>query len=455
MWNIYPAHCQLGYYGGKFAGIVGVRYSLPGGETRDPRTEIETYFYINHLGFFWIEPGEWYFLFPLFFAGLVLYSIYLLAHQYHQTIGTQLKQQIKYQLLGALIGFGGGLTNFLPQLFDIFPFGNYVITLYVLFIGYSVISNRLFNLKTVAIELFVGGASLVFLINLLVSETPRDWFMRFVFFLLTLFFSFLIIRFVHRIEKLAEELEDANKQQGSLIHLISHEVKNGLGKANDVFAEIVEGNFDADVSGLKEFTRAALHDNRKVVEQVEDVLRSADFKTGKISYDKKLFDFREALQESTEKYKAEAEAKGLAFRVCIAEEQNYTVNGDRALIIGHLFKNLLENAINFTPQGSITVSLSARYGKVMLVVTDTGIGITPDDMKRLFTEGGHGKDSIKINVHSTGYGLFIAKQIVEAHGGRIWAESPASVHDYGEAKAGAGKGASFFVELPVVQLDSN
>ena len=69
---------------------------------------------------------------------------------------------------------------------------------------------------------------------------------------------------------------------------------------------------------------------------------------------------------------------------------------------------------------------------------DTGIGITEEDKTRLFTEGGHGKDSQTINAHSTGYGLYIAKQITLAHGGTIRAESE-----------GEGKGTTFFVELPV------
>jgi signal transduction histidine kinase len=58
-------------------------------------------------------------------------------------------------------------------------------------------------------------------------------------------------------------------------------------------------------------------------------------------------------------------------------------------------------------------------------------------MKSLFTEGGHGKESIKVNVDSTGFGLYIAKQVVDSHGGKIWAESE-----------GAGKGSRFIVELP-------
>jgi signal transduction histidine kinase len=74
----------------------------------------------------------------------------------------------------------------------------------------------------------------------------------------------------------------------------------------------------------------------------------------------------------------------------------------------------------------------------VLTSVDTGVGITPEDMKRLFTEGGHGAESIKVNVHSTGYGLYIAKQIAEAHGGAIRAESE-----------GKGKGSRFIVELPL------
>ena len=68
---------------------------------------------------------------------------------------------------------------------------------------------------------------------------------------------------------------------------------------------------------------------------------------------------------------------------------------------------------------------------------DTGIGINEEDKERLFTEGGHGKDSQKVNAHSTGYGLFIAKSIVLAHGGTIRAESD-----------GEGKGSTFIVEFP-------
>ena len=108
------------------------------------------------------------------------------------------------------------------------------------------------------------------------------------------------------------------------------------------------------------------------------------------------------------------------------------------MISEHVIRSLIDNSIRDTPHGAITVSLAPRGKMMRFSVKDTGVGITTDDMKRLFTEGGHGKDSIKVNVDSTGYGLFIAKQVVEAHDGKIWAESE-----------GAGKGSEFIVELPV------
>ena len=80
--------------------------------------------------------------------------------------------------------------------------------------------------------------------------------------------------------------------------------------------------------------------------------------------------------------------------------------------------------------------MSKTDGKILFSVKDTGVGLTKEDKEKLFTEGGKGKNSQKINVDSTGFGLFIAKNIVEAHNGKIWAESE-----------GEGKGSEFWVEL--------
>ena len=83
------------------------------------------------------------------------------------------------------------------------------------------------------------------------------------------------------------------------------------------------------------------------------------------------------------------------------------------------------------------VSPAKTNTTIRLSVKDSGIGVSAQDKDHIFTEGGRGEASQKVNPDSTGYGLFIVKGIVTAHGGRVWFESD-----------GAEKGTTFFIEMP-------
>jgi len=241
------------------------------------------------------------------------------------------------------------------------------------------------------------------------------------------------------IQKQEQELEVVNKQQENLLHFISHEIKGYLTKSEAGFAAIAEGDYGAIPEQLKTMSQGALADVRKGVRTVMEILDSSNMKKGTVGYKMQTFDFRTAVKEIVGHLKRDADKKGLTMDISISREGEYRLTGDEGKLRQHVIRNLVDNAIKYTPKGHIEVHLSDGDGKIHFSVKDNGVGITPEDMKNLFTEGGHGKDSIKINVHSTGYGLFIAKQVVEAHGGKIWAESE-----------GEGKGARFVVELPAL-----
>lgn len=246
------------------------------------------------------------------------------------------------------------------------------------------------------------------------------------------------IVYKHSLElaRLKHALEIVSAQQENLLHFISHEVKGYLTESEAGFAAIAEGDFGPVEPRLKTMAGNALASARKGVSTVMDILKASDMKQGTVAYEKAPVDFRSVVQSIASEQKAAAYEKRLGFDVDIAEG-NYAMQGDEEKLREHVIRNLIDNAIKYTPAGTIRVELSDGNNKIRFSVKDSGVGITPEDMAKLFTEGGHGKDSIKTNVHSTGYGLFIAKQIVEAHGGKIWAESE-----------GAGKGSRFIVELP-------
>ena len=340
--------------------------------------------------------------------------------------------------------FVGAITTFtllftfnliLPALFlnvRYIPLGALFIFPFIAFTAYAIYKHKTFHVRNIAPAILAFLLCLVTFGEIVFANNQSLLIFRISIFILTLIISIQFVRNLFNLER-------ANEQQESLIHFISHEVKGYLTKSGDTFAGILEGDYGAVGEEVKTLVGGAFKENRKGVKQVEDILRSSNQKKGTIQYDMKPFDFKKTVEKAVEEMGAEARAKGLEMKKDIDPNETFNMVGDENQLSEYLIRNLIKNAINYTLTGHITVSLSKKAGKLLFSVKDTGMGITEETMARLFTEGGRGADSVKINVHSTGYGLYIAKGIVEAHSGKIWAESE-----------GKGKGSTFFTELNLV-----
>lgn len=239
-----------------------------------------------------------------------------------------------------------------------------------------------------------------------------------------------------KLEKENQELSTTTKDQEKLIHLVGHEVKSYLTKSAGALAAIAEGDLGSVSQPVQQMAGSALQETRKGVDTVMDLLHGSDAAKGTLAIDKKPFDAKASILAIAQALKPSAEAKGLTFNL-FAGEGMYTMNGDEAKLRDQVFRNLIDNAIRYTQAGSIRMDLMTNGSVIRFEIKDSGVGITPEDMQKLFTEGGHGANSTTVNPESTGFGLSIAKQIVEAHDGKIWAES-----------AGPGTGSMFIVELP-------
>ncbi|MBI4066017.1 HAMP domain-containing histidine kinase [Candidatus Kaiserbacteria bacterium] len=332
-------------------------------------------------------------------------------------------------------------TVYLAELYALFT-----LPIFILFLTIAITTYGTFRLgDTVAKALFYiflvfSGAQFFFV------TTPASFALAVIAFLMTLSFGVLLLQSYEReaeirakVELLAKELRETNMRQESLMHFIGHEVKGYLTKDASAFAALFDGDFGKLSEELKPFVERALAQSRDGARSVTDILTASNQKKGTVSYTKEPFDLKALVAEIVEKAKQSAEEKKLAISFTTADDSGapYAFTGDKAKIGDNVLRNIIDNSINYTQSGSVAVSLKKGNNKIVFAVKDTGIGITEEDKKRLFTEGGHGKDSQKVNVHSTGYGLFIAKNIVEAHGGTIRAESE-----------GAGNGSTFIVELP-------
>jgi len=313
--------------------------------------------------------------------------------------------------------------------------------IFAAFLAYMIVRFKTFNIKLLGTQALVFSLgflvlSIAFIRNIENVRLVVAFTLTF-----TLFLGRALVSSVRReieqrekLQILNEELKGLLTQRESLVHLITHKVKASFTRSKYIFAEMVGGGFGELSAELKDMSKKGLDSDNEGIKTVDLVLNAFNLEKGIVKYEMAPLDFKAMVLDSAESRRAPAEAKGLKMNLEI-QDVDFTISGD-AFWLKEVTNNLIENAVRYTKEGSITVGLAKNNDKLLFTVKDTGVGINDEDKKNLFTEGGRGKNSVKVNVDSTGYGLFSVKLVVEAHGGRVWAES-----------GGEGAGSTFSVEL--------
>ena len=175
----------------------------------------------------------------------------------------------------------------------------------------------------------------------------------------------------------------------------------------------------------------------KVATQVEtlgqlaqEVLDLSLIESGKMPLKMSLCPLRKIVEQQTGRFQLQAKRKQLTLDIEIRDDLEVLVD---STLIGRVVSNLLHNAIKFTERGSISISADRLNGEipdshpevgdwVKVTIADTGIGISPDELARIFERFYKIDRARNRQEAGTGLGLAIARHIIEAHGGKIWAE---------------------------------
>lgn len=322
-------------------------------------------------------------------------------------------------------------------------YGLFGMPILLIYLGHLIVKYHAFDLRVFSAQALVFALIILIGSEFAFVENLTNRILVSITLVLTILFGIVLIRSVRReiqqrerIELLANELKQSNQHQVTLIHFITHQLKGFVTKSRNAFSMMLDGDYGPVPDSLRPIIEEGFRSDTRGVNTIQEILNAANLKSGKVTYVKAPVDVQGLVTTIVGDLKPNATAKNLELTVS-AEPGDYTIMGD-VMQLTNAFKNLIDNSIKYTLEGGIAVILSRQEQVVRLAIVDTGIGITPEDMKTLFTEGGHGQESHKVNVESTGFGLYIVKSIIEAHHGRVWAESE-----------GAGKGSTFIVELPV------
>jgi len=172
---------------------------------------------------------------------------------------------------------------------------------------------------------------------------------------------------------------------------------------------------------------------------ISDLLDIPRIETGQIIQEMREFSLLQVVKGCVDELSNRAKEKGIKLKAELPQSLP-NINGSSARL-QQVIANLLDNAITYTPKGEVTIRVSEKDNDIRVEVMDTGIGIPPEDLPRLFEDFFRGSN---VEVKGTGLGLSIAKRIVEAHRGRIWAESPCPE---------TNKGSKFTLALPKGELN--
>jgi signal transduction histidine kinase len=245
--------------------------------------------------------------------------------------------------------------------------------------------------------------------------------------------------------RLFEQVRRANDAKTEFVSFVSHELKQPMTSMRG-YIDLL----DQQVAGeLNDVQRTFLDTVRSNVNRmntlVSDLLDISRIESGRIQINLGVVSIEQVIEEALQTMHGQIEAKQQPLEVDISPDLP-PVRGDRDRLV-QILTNMVSNAHKYTPEGGQITVRAQKWpgagvnGFVLCSVTDTGVGMSPEDQARLFTKYFRSEDPAVRNVAGTGLGLVITKSLVELQGGEIWVESE------------VGAGSTFAFTIPVAQVE--
>ncbi|UCF12713.1 MAG: HAMP domain-containing histidine kinase [Thermoplasmatales archaeon] len=235
----------------------------------------------------------------------------------------------------------------------------------------------------------------------------------------------------NKIEKYNKTLEKLLSQKDEFIGQLGHDLKNPLTPLVGLLPMITEQEKDPK---LKEHLRLLTSNAEYMRELIFKTLQLARLRSSNVKFDIQHINLNEEIDNVLDRQQSFLKENNINIENEVNDK--ISIKADK-LRLGELFNNLITNAVKYTPKDGGVITIEAKKDRdfVTISVKDSGIGMTKEQLGRIFDEFYRADKSMNI-MDSTGLGLSICKRIVEKHGGRIWAESP-----------GKGKGTTFYFTL--------
>lgn len=393
----------------------------------------------------------------VFFAIIVILTFLILFNLFRKyfILSKREKLKVQYFLIGiALFALFNLIFNVVFPIirgtYEYYQFGDYSAIFFLGFTAFAIVKRELFDIRVVLTQLLVGVIGLILFVQSIVAETFWQKVFGLGLFILFCIFGWFLIRSVLKEIELRKELEKAYKELKKLdeaktefLSIASHQLRSPLTVIKGYISMALSGNYGKVEGKTKGFLKNVYISSERLIDLVNNLLNVTRIQMGKMKFEFQDIQIEDIIKDTVKDFLPQAKGKGLSLKFekpILPQSQDKKLPKIKAdsQKIRQVILNLVDNAIKYTEKGEIKVSakLKVKSKKIQIVIEDTGIGLKKEEINDIFKIFDRGAEAPQVNTGGSGVGLYVAKEMVKVHKGRIWAES-------------RKKGSRFIVELPV------
>jgi PAS domain S-box-containing protein len=233
------------------------------------------------------------------------------------------------------------------------------------------------------------------------------------------------------------QIRRVEKMKSEFVTVAAHQLRTPASATKWTTKMLLDGDLGSLTDEQKEAIRKAYVANNKMIDLINHLLDVAQIEEGRYLSKLALLDMEPIIFSVLKDQEEIIKEKSMKIKIQKPEQEipKLMIDSEKMSIA---ISNIINNALRYTPKGgTVTIIISIKNQEVEVQISDTGYGIPKLDQKKIFSKFFRAGNIIKIETEGTGLGLFIAKNIIEAHGGRIWFESREN------------QGTSFFFTMPI------
>jgi len=232
-----------------------------------------------------------------------------------------------------------------------------------------------------------------------------------------------------------EKLHKLDRAKSEFLSIASHQLRTPLTSIKGFTSLILEGTYGKVSKDVRKVLEKVFLSNERLIRLVEDLLNITRIESGKFVFELKKQDITALVKEVIESFSVPAKTKDIKINLKITGRKTPKFYFDKNKI-REVLSNFIDNSLKYSEKGPIDVEISNKKDLIRITVSDKGLGIPKGELDYIFDKFQRGKGVNQVHTEGVGLGLYVCKKIIEAHKGKIWAESD-----------GLGKGSSFIFEL--------